>query len=322
MPLIPILLLAGLLLPAAVSAQMPVQRAAALVEQGRFTEARQILEPHVAANRRDAEAAFQLGRAHLGEGGVDHGVRWLETATRLDAGVARYHAALAGAYFRRLENVGRARQITMAPRIRSALERAVELDPSDVESRMGLMSFYAMAPGVAGGSRTKAREQLAEVRLRNAFRGHLAAAQLATAEPDLLLAERELRDAVRLFPDSTAGPTVLAAFLGRQRRFAEAAQVLEDHLRRRPADRAALYQVGRLGAVSGERLDRAEEALRRYLSGSPGPGEPPHAAAHWRLGMIHEHRGDPARAREAYREALRLDPKHRNAGEALRKLGG
>jgi Flp pilus assembly protein TadD len=74
-------------------------------------------------------------------------------------------------------------------------------------------------------------------------------------------------------------------------------------------------------ALSGRRLDRAEECLRRYLAHTPKADEPPLAAAHHRLGTIREKKGDKAGARAAYQAALKLSPGYEPAKEALRKLG-
>ncbi len=81
----------------------------------------------------------------------------------------------------------------------------------------------------------------------------------------------------------------------------------------------ALYQIGRIGALTGQELDLARASLEEYLRHPPAEGLP-HAAAQWRLGMIHEHRGDVDRAREAYEASLRLDPEYGPPKAALERL--
>ena len=83
----------------------------------------------------------------------------------------------------------------------------------------------------------------------------------------------------------------------------------------------ALFQIGKTGALSGQRLERAEEALAEYLKATPGREDPPLAAAHWRLGMVYEKKSDRERAKSEYQSALRLDPKYKPAQDALKKLG-
>jgi len=49
-------------------------------------------------------------------------------------------------------------------------------------------------------------------------------------------------------------------------------------------------------------------------------GFPSHAAAHWRLGIIFEHKQDIDSAKNEYETALKLDPDYKLAKEALEKL--
>jgi len=61
---------------------------------------------------------------------------------------------------------------------------------------------------------------------------------------------------------------------------------------------AALYQFGRVAALSGERIERGMEALRKCLTLPPAQGSPGHEAAQWRLGNLWEKKGDkPGRPR-------------------------
>ena len=87
---------------------------------------------------------------------------------------------------------------------------------------------------------------------------------------------------------------------------------------RRRRNRVIWEREPRLRGVGAS--DRAEAALQSYLQHTPGPAEPSLAAAHWRLGMIHEKRGHTAQAREEYETALKLDPRLRGAKESLAKL--
>ncbi|RLE25914.1 MAG: hypothetical protein DRJ50_02010 [Actinobacteria bacterium] len=95
----------------------------------------------------------------------------------------------------------------------------------------------------------------------------------------------------------------------------EAAVKITDDLR-------SLYQIGRTGIFSGQRLDRSKEALQQYIAHDPrSAGLPTEAHARWRLGMIHEKQGHKDLARGAYQEALKLDPELEQAQEALENLG-
>jgi len=84
----------------------------------------------------------------------------------------------------------------------------------------------------------------------------------------------------------------------------------------------AVYQLGKLGAITGQDLEAAEAALRRYLEHEPQGTEPPLYAAYWRLGMVLEHAGDVEGARAAYEEGLRSNPQDADLLAALERMGG
>jgi tetratricopeptide (TPR) repeat protein len=86
------------------------------------------------------------------------------------------------------------------------------------------------------------------------------------------------------------------------------------------SDRRAFYWIGRIAGDIGEQLDVAERALRRYLAQPALPQAPSHAAAHWRLGVIAERRGNRAAARAAFEEAARLDPADPEFRAALERI--
>jgi tetratricopeptide (TPR) repeat protein len=155
---------------------------------------------------------------------------------------------------------------------------------------------------------------------RDPYQGRLQEASVAENQKDTVAAERLLRGLVTSFPDSSAPATGLAIHYFTAKRYDDAFRVLDNRLRRSPSDGAALYQVGRVGAVSGTKLDRAQWALDQYVKMPHKRGTPSIAAAHWRMGMIFEAKGDRARARTEYETALRLEPTLAGAQASLDKL--
>ena len=84
----------------------------------------------------------------------------------------------------------------------------------------------------------------------------------------------------------------------------------------------SLYQIGRTGVFSGEKLERAKAALEDYITREPDPKKLPSVAhARWRLGMLYEKLGRKDLARREYETALKLDSQLEQAREALENLG-
>jgi tetratricopeptide (TPR) repeat protein len=301
------------------SQEAPADAGARLFDAKRYDEARASLEAAVRADPRDARAAFYLGRIALVEGNGEKGAEWLERAIKLDGARSAYHHWLGRAYSRQALRAGKLKQARLAGRIRESFQRAVALDPDNLDARFDLLQYYVIAPGFMGGSTSKAREQAAEIRRRNAFRGHLAYGAIAADGKDDAGAERELAAAVAQFPDSAAGVYALGAHYARLKQWDKAFDLFEHRARERK-DGPSLYYIGRLAALSGERLDRGVEALRAYLARRPGDTDPSLASAHYRLGLIYERQEKRDLARQEFATTVQLDPRQTEAKEALKRV--
>lgn len=291
-----------------------------LFEAGRYREAKTVLEPAFKTNGRDAAAAFYLGRIALEEKRTDRAAEYFEAATKLDPKNSTYFLWLGRAYGREAQNASVLRQPGLAKRTRAAWERAIELDPENLDARSDLIQYYVQAPGLLGGSIQKALDQAEEIRKRNALRGYLELGALYEREKKLADAEKAYLGAAKEKSERHVGEYRLGVFYQNTGAFDKAFELFESMIAANPSETGALFQIGKTGAMSGQRLERATEALDAYLQTTPGRNDPSLAAAHWRLGMVHEKRQDRQRAKSEYESALRLDPTFKPATESLRKL--
>jgi len=294
------------------------------IEQGiqlfnarKYAEARAALLPY---GQTDAGAAFYLGRIELDNNDPDKAADWFEGAVKLNPKSAVYHDWLARAYGTQAQHASKFRLPFLARKTKNVLETALALDPDNLDVRDDLITYYTQAPGFLGGSKEKAREMALEIKKRNAYRGSIAAANLCAADKDLTCVERELAGMVATYPDSAAVYASLAAFYANQKQFDKAFAVLDDRLRAKPDELTTLYALGRTASLSGQNLDQGERALKTYLA-SPTPERGPAPAhVHYRLGTIYEKKGAKELAREEYRTALQLNPRHEDAQKALAAL--
>jgi tetratricopeptide (TPR) repeat protein len=249
-------------------------------------EAQKAFEGLATADPKNAEAQFYLGRLALARDDHEKAITHLEKAVALAPADARYHHRLGDAYGRSAQKASMFAQMGLAKKCKAAYEKAVELDPKNLDARFSLMGFYQAAPGIVGGGIDKALAQAQEIKKLDPARGRIALAGVYIADKKYDLA------------------------------FAEFDAVLQE----KPDDYAALFQVGRTAALSGQQLDRGLASLRRCLAMTPPEGQPGHAAAHWRIGNLLEKQGDKPAARAAYEAALKIDPKFPQAIESLKKL--
>jgi tetratricopeptide (TPR) repeat protein len=315
-----VLLAATLWLPNVLAGQNGETDGVRLFEAGKYKEAKTVFEPAFKANTRDAAAAFYLGRIALEERKHERAADYFETATKLDPRSTTYFLWLGRAYGREAQQANVLRQPGLAKRTKSAWERAIELDPDNLDARSDLIQYYVQAPGFLGGSTAKAIEQAEAIRERNALRGYLELGALYERDKKFADAEKAYLAASKEKSDRHVGTYRLGLFYQNTGAFDKAFDLFEAMIVANPTESGALFQIGKTGAMSGQRLDRAAEALEAYLTTTPGRNDPTLAAAHWRLGMVHERRQDRQRAKAEYETAVRLDPTLKPATESLKKL--
>lgn len=321
------LLLSALLPLAALAAEAPAPHAAELATARELFTARRDAEAQaafarlVAADPANHEAVYHLGRLAKRRNDWAAVAEHYRHCTELAPQVALYWADLGEAYGKLAGKAGVLAQLGLARRCRAALEKAVALAPDDNEYRLGLATYYEEAPMIAGGSRDKALAQTAEVAKRDPYTGAMATGGIHARAGNLAGAEAAYLAAAKLRPEATEPLAALGRLYADHGRHAEAFRQLDQVLVREPGHLPAAFQLGRVSAISGQRLADGEAALRRYL-GQPAPTRGPatHAQAQFRLGEILVHRGERTAAREAFEAALQLEPGLRPAAEALRKL--
>jgi tetratricopeptide (TPR) repeat protein len=245
----------------------------------------------------------------------------LEKCVATEPGNSKFHQWLGRALGLQAAQNGIVSGAMSVRKVRAELEKAIELDPVNLEARQDIAIMYRALPGFMGGSSAKAEEQVRFIRRHDpAF-----AAQL---DGDFLAADKKYDAALTAYNESArlnprAMIQVRISLVHQQRKeWEKAFAALERALALDANHPLALYQVGRAAALSGQQLERGEKSLRTYIA-MPTREElenPSLAAAHFRLGNILEKKGNPAAAREEYETALKIDPKQKLAREALAKL--
>jgi tetratricopeptide (TPR) repeat protein len=285
-----------------------------------YEDARLCFDGYVAAHPGEAAAAAHLGRTYLAERQTQPAVDWLKKAVALDPARSQYHDWLGQAYGTAAERGPVVRQFGLAIKARREFERAVELDPADLDACEDLIEFLIQAPAFLGGSYEQARLHAAELGRRDALRGRLALAGVAMRQYGPASAERDLRAAAADFPADARPRLALAGLLVKTGRYEPAFEALEAAVRLDPENLDAYVAMARAAVASGQRLERAEELLGSYLKRLPAGDCADQADARFELAALLQRRGDLARARQQYEATLRLDPGLGAAREALRKL--
>ncbi len=257
-----------------------------LYTQRKPLEAQRAFEALALTAPTQSDIQFYLGRLALQRNDAAQAVIYLEKAVAVSPNDSRLHHRLGDAYGLSARKAGLFAQMGWANKCLASYEKAVALNPENLEARAALMNYYLQAPSLVGGGKDKALAQALAIKRKDPAAGRLAMAAVYLAEKKYDLAFHEYDEALQV----------------------------------NPTDYVALFQIGRLAALTSQQQERGLKALRRCLELKPTENAPPHAAVHWRIGFILAQQGDPIHAREAYEAALTLDPAFAPARASLKAL--
>jgi hypothetical protein len=275
-----------------------------LYEERKSAEAKKLFTSIDDGHKEYAAAQYYLGRIAFDENKLDDAEEFFEEAIDTNDKVAEYHNWYGNTLGRIAQDANMVKQGMLAPKMRSAWEKAVALKPDFIDPRQSLIQYYLQAPGFMGGSLDKAKEMAKEIKKIKPAEGHRQMGNIYVKEKKIAEAEKEFIAMVKIDPNLT---NALAGFYVNQNQPEKALSLFEEALKKNPEDMLATYQLGRASAISGQKLERGEECLKKYLKYTPKANEPSHAGANMRLAQIQEKRGNKAEAKKLFELALKMD---------------
>ncbi|MBI3800274.1 MAG: tetratricopeptide repeat protein [Deltaproteobacteria bacterium] len=144
-----------------------------LFEAGQFDAAQQFFVAFDSQHPTDPAGAYYLGRIAFASKQYNQAATWFEKAVQLDSGNSDYHCWLGRTYGQQAQHAG-GEAFFLARKVKTHLEKAVELNPDNIEARFDLLEYYLQAPLFLGGDTAKAKAQAAEIAKRNAAAGKKA----------------------------------------------------------------------------------------------------------------------------------------------------
>jgi tetratricopeptide (TPR) repeat protein len=290
-----------------------------MLNAGRVDEAINELNSRLSSAPSDAESSNLLCRAYFELEDWDRAESSCEKAAALDPGNSRFHLWLGRVYGEKADRVNFLSAAGLAGKARQEFERAVQLNPNDVEARLDLAEFYLEAPGIVGGGEQKARDQARSIATLNPAREHWVYARIAEKKKDYSTAEQEYHQYIDLSNGDAEAWLNLALFLRRQKRFDEMDEAIVK-LSQAPMPKLdVLVEGAGLLYHAGRRYPFAIELLHRYLATGPVEAAPAFRA-HYLLGMLLEKQGDKAGAAQEYRASLSLVRNFGLAQQALNRV--
>jgi len=204
------------------------------------------------------------------------------------------------------------------------LQKAIDLNPKNVEARQEQIGFLIEAPGFAGGDKDKARKRIENLRAIDWRTAMLMQGMLLQAEEDRAGAIATYEKVVERDPGDGETRQALAFALQAAERYPEAdrhfAVLLDDDDPARAL--GARYQLARSRILGEYETQQAVDYLLEYIAQlvEPARNLPTASNAYWRLGLAYEQLDRIAEARKALEKAVSLDADNDSAKDALKAL--
>jgi len=329
----------------------------ALIEQGHFKQARTLLEKRLSANANDGEAMFLLARVKLEFQDADGAIKLAEKAVELLPKDAQAHAALADCYGQKAEgDVGMFEGMKWARAFKREAEAALAIDPNNLDALHSMVEFHLDAPGIVGGSKSKASEIAQKIGTIHATKGAIAEAEIAWHEKkldqalaafqkaadgdpksyeaqfrlgntymqekwrDTAKAEQYAHKAIAIDPQRGAAYGLLMQAKVWAGSINELDALLTQAEKAVPDDFVYYFRAARSLLVTNKDPARAEKYLRKFLTQEPEGNTTTLAVGHWQLGLALEKLGRKQDAAAEVQTALNLQPDLKPAKTDLKRL--
>jgi tetratricopeptide (TPR) repeat protein len=220
-----------------------------------------------------------IGRNYYMMGDYKKSSESLEKAVAADPRSSSHALWLARAYGRRAETSSPFTAPGLASKARRYFELAAQLNPNSLDALTDLFEYYLEAPGFLGGGFDKAQATATRIAAIDSAEGYWSRAKLAEKRKEYSSAEEQLRRAIDVSPQQITRFIDLAHFLARQGRYQEADQSIARAEKIAPDSPKLVYAKADLYIKAGKNLDAARNLLKRYLSLTLSPDDPPRSDA-------------------------------------------
>jgi tetratricopeptide (TPR) repeat protein len=290
-------------------------------EASDYTKAAQLLQAAATQDPRNGEILLLLAKTYYETQQHDAAIVSAEKAVALDPRSSVYHEWLCKVYGEKASHASMFSALSLARKARKEFERAVELDEKNFSAYQALIEFDCSAPGIVGGGEDKARPEIANLASLDPAEGYYAAGNCRRQKKDFAAADAEFAKALELRPKSAELLYDIGDYAMKQGQADTLAIVGVQGETIAPSDpRSQFYRAVSL-IIKNERADDSERMLHEYLKRAPlRSGFPPPWRVHEWLGRLYENQQKSQEAIQEYETALKLDPRNKNAHEALKRF--
>ncbi len=295
-----------------------------LYNGGLYRQAAEALTAAIQREPQESSLHYWLGRCFYELRDYNRAVSSLERAIALEPDRSDYHDWLGKSYGRKAEEASRFApfsSISLAHKTRHEFETAVRLDANNLEAQRDLIRYLMNAPGIVGGSEPAAEQRVHALGAVNSIEGELAQAELLASRKKFDEANQQYRKVLNLKPDRIGVYFEIAEYYRDRGDAGQMSEAVEAGALLAPSDHRLDYYRGIALILGNRNQGEAEKDLHRYLDTVPdNDNVPSHSTTHEWLGKLYDKEGQLDRAAQEYRAALILDPRNKQASEALKAL--
>jgi tetratricopeptide (TPR) repeat protein len=269
--------LAGLVIGATYAlAASPLDQARELYQRTDYEAALRLLRP---LPQQDAATYHLTGMCYYMQGDPKKAGDFFQKAVALRPGESDYHLWLGRAFGRRAETSSFLTAPGYAARARDSFEKAVQLDPRNMDAISDLFEYYLDAPGFLGGGLDRASKLAARMAEVDPAEGHWAQSRLAEKRKEDHTAEEQLRRAIDLAPRQAGRLIDLAKMLAKAGRYQESDEAFRRAESIAPGSPRILFARAWVYITTGRNLGLAKQLLKQYLESALTPDDPPRKEA-------------------------------------------
>jgi tetratricopeptide (TPR) repeat protein len=228
---------------------------------------------------KDTAALVLIGQNYLMLGEAQRATEFFQKAVSAEPASSVYSHWLGRAYARQAEAAGTFDALTLAPKARRSLEKAVQLDPRNLEAMGDLFEYYLEAPAFMGGGLDKAVRLADQIAGQDEAEGHYAQSRIEEKRKDFGRAEDHLRRAMELEPRKVGRVIDLAKFQAKQGHLEECEKTFRHAQKLAPNAPKLMYARAAIYIQAGRNIDIAKELLEKYLASPLTPDDPPRSDA-------------------------------------------
>ncbi len=301
-----------------------IEQARELIAESEYDKAVPLLEAALDDEAARLEALTLLAGIYNTAADYKKGTNYAKQAVEMAPDDSNAHLMYARALAVKMQNISKFRATFILGSYKKELRTALELEPENIDARMEQIGFFIHAPGIAGGSMTRAQELIEELKPLSWRDAMYMQAEMYEKQEDPTMAAPTYAEIVERDAEDLEARQSLAFALQAAGKYHEADEHFMMLLEVDDPHRSlqSQYQLARSRILGEYEQEKAVEFLLAYIEGlsEAAQGLPSESNAYWRLGLAYRQLDRMDEARKALERSIALDGGNQNAKDALKGL--